>query len=116
MSLNPQVVHVVLYEGAGAEPLSSERRLTAISTLLERGYALTLTRDEITVPTSGNRTTVVLGQFGPSSPRPSPPERGEGEPATASDPRGDLALNLRFADVTALDASQIGDRIESVRA
>ena len=40
MSLT-QALHVVLYEGAGSEPLPAEMRLNTITTLLERGFALT---------------------------------------------------------------------------
>ena len=110
MSLNPQVVHVVLYEGAGAEPLSSDKRLAALSNLLGRGYAVTLTRDEISVPTTTSVTTLVMGQFGPSSRAFPGTDRGR----DAADEES-VSLNVRFSDVTALDANQIAEQVETVR-
>src|SRR5437773_2424346 len=104
MSLSQNVVHIAVYEGPGAEPLPSERRLAAISALLERGYPVSLTRDEISVPTQAATAIVVLGQFHRSSlPLKKLANESNAVPATDST----LALNVSFADITGLDAAQI---------
>jgi len=44
MSLRDQTtLRIVLYEGAGAEPLPSSDRMAAITALLERGFSITRT-------------------------------------------------------------------------
>src|SRR3954471_13292830 len=62
MSLN-QALHLVLYEGAGAEALTPQTRLQALSALLEKGYAVSRTSAEFSLVPSGHTVVMVLGQF-----------------------------------------------------
>jgi Pyruvate/2-oxoacid:ferredoxin oxidoreductase delta subunit len=57
-------LRVVLYEGPGAQPLTSEAKHSVLATLLDRGYAVTTTRPAaITLPAETEVTLVVLGHF-----------------------------------------------------
>jgi Pyruvate/2-oxoacid:ferredoxin oxidoreductase delta subunit len=54
--------HVVLYEGRGAKPLTSERRWAALSHLLDAGYSVTRSGPHAQAPLK-NATLVVVGEF-----------------------------------------------------
>ena len=63
MALTDQsALHVVLFEGDGAEPLPATDRFAAVSALLEKGYAVSSTsRSQVEKPDRG--PLLVLGRF-----------------------------------------------------
>jgi Pyruvate/2-oxoacid:ferredoxin oxidoreductase delta subunit len=64
MSLKDQTtLRVVLYEGAGAQPLANDERLSAITALLDKGYAVTRTTTEGSVAPDDRTELLVLGRF-----------------------------------------------------
>jgi Pyruvate/2-oxoacid:ferredoxin oxidoreductase delta subunit len=67
MSLAP-ALRVILYEGAGAEPLGAADRFATISSLLERGYAVTSTDGSRTAAPADQAATLVLGRFSEEAP------------------------------------------------
>jgi Pyruvate/2-oxoacid:ferredoxin oxidoreductase delta subunit len=67
MSLAP-ALRVILYEGTGTEPLQSEERFAALSTLLGKGFAVTATRGDRPVAPADASPTVVFGRFGDAVP------------------------------------------------
>ncbi len=94
MSLAP-ALHVVLYEGSGAEPLSADERFGALSTLLEQGYAISRTSVS-TVEKPGQGALLVLGKF-----RATPPATDTG---------------VRFHNLANLAPAQLADLVETARA
>src|SRR4051794_8205912 len=100
MSLT-QAVHLVLYEGAGAQPLPAETRLATLTALLERGYAITSTKVDVSLVPEGHTNVMVLGQFAGGTPR---------------DQQATLAVTMRFHDITGLDAIQVATEVETFRA
>jgi len=58
---------VVLYEGAGAEPLSSAERVELVGALLDRGYSVTLAH-EGAAPAATGGAFVVVGRFAGRAP------------------------------------------------
>jgi Pyruvate/2-oxoacid:ferredoxin oxidoreductase delta subunit len=103
MSLKDQTtLRIVLYEGDGAQALGAEDRFTALTALLERGYAITRANGARPVAPAGLGALLVLGQF------------NEGRPPRAEDVAGQVPL--RFHDIAGLDASRIAEAVESARA
>ena len=103
MSLKDQTtLRIILYEGAGAQPLEPADRLAAMIALLEKGFAVTRVAGEGRVAPSDHASMLVLGRFN-ESPAPF------GEDA-------DGQVNLRFQDVTGFDCHRIAEAVESVRA
>ena len=100
MSLN-QALHLVLYEGMGAQPLRSEARLATMSTLLERGYGVTCTSSDISVDPLAHTVVMVLGQFAPNT--------------APSSQRAGASVTIRFQEISGLDGSQIAARVEAFR-
>ena len=94
MSLAP-ALHVVLYEGSGAEPLSADERFGALSTLLEKGYAVSRTSVS-TVGKPAQGALLVLGKFNT-------------QPA-ATEP------GVRFQNLASFAPAQIADLVETARA
>ncbi len=99
MSLSTPALRIVLYEGAGAQPLDAAERFAAVSALLEKGYAVTRSAADRPVSPADRSPLLVLGRFGPQM-----PEVAEGE------------VPVRFHDITALAPAQLGDVVETVRA
>src|SRR5258708_32795564 len=64
MSLtNQTTLRVVLYEGAGSQPLTNEARFATVSALLEKGFAVTRANGQgHPIPTQ-HSPLLVLGQF-----------------------------------------------------
>ena len=58
-----QLLRVVMYEGEGSEPLSSEARYQTLSTLLGEGFAVTRTDGRQHVAPHDRSSVLVLGQF-----------------------------------------------------
>ena len=103
MSLKDQTtLRVVLYEGDGAQPLAPDERFAALTTLLEKGYAVTRASGRGAVASSDRSQLLVLGRF-----------------ENARPPEADSATDgsrVRFQDIAGLDASRISELAETVRA
>ncbi len=56
-------LRVVLYEGKGSQPFTSQQRFSVISTLLEKGFAMTSTGNKGSVAPADQSSLLVLGQF-----------------------------------------------------
>ena len=70
MSLKDQsTLRIVLYEGEGAQPLDVNERFTALSALLERGYAVTRTTTQGSVAPADRTSLLVLGKFNGPAPQ-----------------------------------------------
>ena len=98
MSLKTPALRIVLYEGAGAQPLAPADRYAAVSALLEKGYAVTRSAADRPVAPADKSPMLVLGRFGGT-----PPEFAETE------------VKVRFHDITALAPAQLGDLVETAR-
>jgi len=94
MALTP-ALRIVLYEGEGSQPLEPANRFQTISSLLERGFAVSNASGERAVAPADASPTVVLGRFGGAAPE----VEGAGT-----------------RDITGLDAIQITEVVETVRA
>jgi len=97
MSLT-QALHVVLYEGAGSEPLPAEMRLNTITTLLERGFALTRTTTDVTLAPNSHTTVIVLGHFSDAAPSKQQP-----------------GATVHFENIAGLTTSELAERVEAFR-
>ena len=101
MSLKDQsTLRIVLYEGDGAQPLDAGERFTALTTLLERGYAVTRTTTQGRVAPADRTSLLVLGKFGARTP-------------AAEDAGG--KVTVRFRNLDRFDAQQVADTVESER-
>ena len=94
-------LRVVLYEGADAQPLDSTNRFSALTALLEKGFAVTRTVAGGRVAPHERGSLLVLGQFAGRTP--------EAEGVTAG-------TTVRFQDITGLDAARIAESAEAVQA
>ena len=95
----PPALRVVLYEGAGAQPLDGADRFATIGSLLERGYAVTSTNGERAVAAADQHETLVLGRFGGAMPQ----FEHEGR-------------EIAGRDISGLNTVQIADVVETERA
>src|SRR5438132_12499082 len=98
MSLN-QALHLVLYEGAGAEPLTPQGRLSAMTALLERGYAVSRTSADVSLIANGHTVVMVLGQF------------ANGSLGPVQQP----GVTIRFQYIRGLEGAQVGAEGQRVR-
>ncbi len=95
MSLtNQSTLRIVLFEGDGAAPLSGDERYGALSTLLEKGYAVSRTSVS-TVEKPERGALLVLGKFA-------------AQPDTAEP-------GVRFQNLSNLAPAQLGDLVETAR-
>ncbi len=62
-----QQPRVVLYEGAGAEPLPAAERAELLASLLDRGYSVTMAHQGA-APAADAATFIVVGRFGGTAP------------------------------------------------
>ena len=100
MSLKDQsTLRVVLYEGDGAQPLTPDERFTALTALLERGYAVTRTTTQGSVAPADRTSLLVLGKFNGPAPQ-------------AQDANGQVTV--RFQNLDSTDATHVTDLVESV--
>lgn len=103
MALQDQTtLRIVLYEGDGAQALGAADRLAALTTLLERGYAITCANGDRPVAPADRGALLVLGHFGGS------------RPPQAEDAAGQVTL--RFQDIAGLDAPRIAETVEAARS
>lgn len=94
-------LRVVLYEGADSAPLANADRFSALTALLEKGFAVTRAVAGGRVAPHERGSLLVLGQFTGRTP--------EAEGVTAD-------TTVRFQDITGLDAARIAERAEAVQA
>ena len=88
-------VRVLLYEGAGADPLPGAECFTAMSALLEAGFAVTRTANSGAVAPADRSALLVLGRFPGGAPQ---FENGAGEvPVQVLDLGGRSADEVRQA-------------------
>ncbi len=92
-------LRVVLYEGPGTSPLSSESRFEAMASLLDRGFQLTRPAVGGTVAPTDDAAVLVLGQFD-----------GQTPPADQSD----NGRSMCFRDITGVDAANVVGQAEQV--
>jgi len=103
MSLKDQsTLRVVLYEGSDAQALEAADRFTAMTALLERGFAVTRVASGGQVAPADRTSLLVLGRF------------NEGRAPSGEDASG--LVNLRFQDITGFDSDRIAVTVETVRA
>jgi len=103
MSLKDQsTLRVVLYEGSDAQALEAADRFTAMTALLERGFAVTRVASGGQVTPADRTSLLVLGRF------------NEGRAPSGEDASG--LVNLRFQDITGFDSNRIAVTVETVRA
>ena len=101
MSLKDQsTLRVVLYEGDGAQPLDAGERFTALTALLERGYAVTRTTTQGSVAPADRTSLLVLGKFNGPAPQ-------------AQDANGQVTV--RFQNLDGTDAARIAELVETER-
>jgi Pyruvate/2-oxoacid:ferredoxin oxidoreductase delta subunit len=103
MSLTAEpTLRVVLYEGANAQPLEAGDRFTALTALLEKGFAVTRAVVGGRVAPHPRGSLLVFGQFAGGH---------------APEMEGGLAETpVRFEDITGFDANRIAEAAEGVRA
>jgi len=103
MSLTDQTtLRVVLYEGAGSEPLTSDARFAAMSMLLQKGFAVTRANGQGTPVSNRTNSLLVLGQF------------ANGQAPALEDQSGQVRIESR--DLTGLSQDAVAQVVESVRA
>jgi Pyruvate/2-oxoacid:ferredoxin oxidoreductase delta subunit len=101
MSLKDQsTLRVVLYEGEGAQALDANERFTALTALLERGYAVTRTTTQGSVAPADRTSLLVLGKFNGPAPQ-------------AQDANGQVAV--RFQNLDGTDAARVAELVETER-
>jgi Pyruvate/2-oxoacid:ferredoxin oxidoreductase delta subunit len=102
MSLTEQsILRVVLYEGNGARPLEATDRFVAMSTLLERGFAVTRVSTAGRVAPADRTALLVLGRFNDN-------QLPQAEAADGS-------VDVAFQDITGFDANRIAETVETSR-
>ena len=100
MSLKDEsTLRIVLFEGEGAQPVSTEERFAAVSALLERGFAVTRTTTQRSVAPADRTSLLVLGQF-------------NGQMPDGSDLHG---TTVCFRDIIGFDAQRIAEVVEAER-
>ena len=95
-------LRVVLYEGADAQPLEAGDRFTALTALLEKGFAVTRAVAGGSVAPHSRGSLLVLGKFAGGGSL-----AAEGVSADTS---------VRFQDITGFDTNRITEFAEGVRA
>ena len=93
-------LRVVLYEGEGAATLDAAERVSTLTTLLEKGYAVTCAGEGAVAP-ADDSALLVLGRF------------ENGQTPEAEDANG--AVPIRFRDIDGLDAEGITALVEEER-
>ena len=92
MPLSDQsTLRIVLYEGPDVKPLAAPDRFATLTSLLERGYAVTRVTGQGEVARHDRSTVLVLGRF------------SEGHPADTRDAEG---TPVRFENIEGLDETR----------
>lgn len=95
-------IRVIIYEGAGSEPLPSAARAEALRSLLEHGYAVSCMRAGGRLSSVNSATLVVLGKF------------LEAKPPSALSSNGDTTIY--FQDIGGMDAAAVVEAVENKRS
>src|ERR1043166_2289996 len=95
-------LRVVLYEGADAQPLEAGDRFTALTALLEKGFAVTRSVAGGRVAPHPRGSLLVLGRF------------AGGGSLTAEGVSAETSV--RFQDITGFDTNRIAEFAERARA
>ena len=90
MSLAQPSLRVILYEGEGAAPLAAEERFSAMTALLERGFAVSRSDGAAPLAPADRSPHLILGRFGGALPE----LTGASAPARAADVEGRAAAEL----------------------
>jgi Pyruvate/2-oxoacid:ferredoxin oxidoreductase delta subunit len=93
-------LRIVLYEGAGAATLDAAERVSTLTTLLEKGYAVTCAGEGAVAP-ADDSALLVLGRF------------ENGQAPEAEDANGKVAI--RFRDIDGLNSEGITALVETER-
>jgi Pyruvate/2-oxoacid:ferredoxin oxidoreductase delta subunit len=99
MSLRDPALRIILYEGIGAETLDAADSLAIVTSLLERGYAITRSTDGRLHERADGSPLLIVGNF--TGPPPVVAENG---------------ASVRFHNLARSAPSQLGDVIETARA
>jgi len=94
-------LRIVLYEGNGSQPWEAQDRYTTLSTLLDKGFAVTRVSADGTVAPADNSSLLVLGRF------------NDGRPPKGEDAAG--RVSVRFQDITGFDSNRIAETVETAR-
>ncbi len=101
MSIKDQsTLRVVFYEGDGAQALDTDERFTAMTALLERGYAVTRTTTRGNAAPADRSSLLVLGKFGASTP-------------SVEDADGGVSMQIR--NLEAFDPGRVLEVVETHR-
>ncbi len=95
-------LRVVLYEGTGAQPLGEQDRFSALTTLLERGFAVTRAVPGGRVAPHVRGSMLVLGRF------------NEGRVPAIDSASGETSV--RVQDISTVESNRLAEFVESVRA
>jgi NAD-dependent dihydropyrimidine dehydrogenase PreA subunit len=98
-------LQVVLYEGAGAEPLTAEARHAVLVGLLEKGFSVSVTRQDATA-IKAQGALLVLGRFRNQPPQPTATEGG-GRIVFRSLPAGELSQPAEIAETVRVEVGAI---------
>jgi Pyruvate/2-oxoacid:ferredoxin oxidoreductase delta subunit len=99
MSLKEEsTLRVVLFEGEGTQPFESGDRFTAMSALLERGFAVTRSTGVGAVAPVDRTSVLVLGKFGNRA------------------PETDAPMSVQFRGIDGFSAHQIAELVDAERA
>jgi Pyruvate/2-oxoacid:ferredoxin oxidoreductase delta subunit len=102
MSLkNETVLRIVLYEGKDAQPLPAPDRFATMTSLLERGFAVTRVAANGRVAPADGSEVLVLGNFGGS------------KLAPAEDVK--TRASIRFHDIGGSEINRVAELVESTR-
>ena len=108
MSLTPQPIRLVLYEGPGTESLADQDRFAAVRSLLEHGQAVTRAGHQRPLPPPDHAAIVVVGRFPDGTPPSADqatsgtPIRWQSLPADPTELPGQLETHRAALDAPAL--------------
>ena len=103
MSLKEQTtLRIVLYEGAGGQPLEAGERFGAMTALLEKGFSVARVTGEGKVAPADGRPLLVFGRL------------DAGQPSVMDDADG--KASVRFQSVEGFDAARFVEAAETARA
>ena len=101
-ALNGTNLQVVLYEGPGSSPLSSDDRFEALSSLLVGGYSVSLSDSGGGVVSADSPSMLVLGRF--DTPPPIETDANHGD------------VKLHFRDISGLDGPGVLVEVKKIGA
>jgi Pyruvate/2-oxoacid:ferredoxin oxidoreductase delta subunit len=97
-----KTLRVVVYEGAGSEPIEAENRFAAMQALLTNGYSVTRTTGERAVTPNNQSDILALGNFGGRAP--------------TSGASADSEAEVLFKDLSDWRPETVLDAVTSARA